>query len=122
MTRTILYSTLLGLLLLPLLAFTAGEADLVDVTGNISSSDEVNSFTVYCNMKKVEIAFDYPEKAEFWVTVNGEYGDKLGDFDLSKGKYITLTGGGTFTLTVFSKKGKGEWSAWITGGKTEEVK
>jgi len=119
MKRTIIYSILLGLFLFPLIAFTEGEADFVDITGNINSKDEVNSFTIHCNMKSVEMAFEYPEKAEFWVTIAGEYGDKLGDFDLSKGKYITLTGGGTFTLTVYAKKGKGEWSAWITGGKNE---
>ncbi|MGQ9707033.1 MAG: hypothetical protein ACUVWP_08585 [bacterium] len=119
MLKRIIHTSLLGLFLLPLFAFTVGEADLVEITGNISSKNEENSFTVHCNMKTVEIAFEYPEEAEFWVMVNGEYGDKLGDFNLKDGKYITLTGGGTFTLTVYAKKGKGDWSAWITGGENE---
>jgi len=95
-------------------------ADFIEVSGYISNKKEVDSFIIYCNIQNVELAFEYPEKAKFFVRVEGQYGDELGTFDLSEGgKYITLTGGGLFTIYIYSEKGKGEWSAWVTGGSND---
>lgn len=63
----------------------------------------------------VEVTFTYPRgSVDFWVTVVGENGETLGNFDLDNGEIITLSGGGNFWLTIYSIYGAGDWSATYT--------
>jgi hypothetical protein len=60
----------------------------------------------------VDVTFTYPKgTVDFWVTVTGEDGSALGNFDLDNGEVIQLMGGGTFWLTIYSVTGMGNWSA-----------
>ena len=62
----------------------------------------------------IEVEFDYPSDAQFYVKVLGKTGNELGEFDLAEGEIIELTGGGKFTLIVHSVGGSGAWSATYT--------
>lgn len=61
----------------------------------------------------LEVTFTYPEdSSDFWVEVKGPNGEtKVGDYDLSENRVVTLNGKGTFKLTVYSNYGSGNWSA-----------
>jgi hypothetical protein len=94
-----------GLLLaLPALAGSHSES------GYLADINDYDEFTLYANSTLIEITFDYPYAADFWVTVYGMYGDELGDFQLSQGSTIELTAGGEFTIMVTSEYGGGDWS------------
>ena len=79
-------------------------------SGYIADTSDSNSFTLYANSTALEMDFTYPYGADFWVTVYGMTGNLLGDFQLSDGNVIELTGGGEFTIMVTSEYGGGSWS------------
>ncbi|MCP4228631.1 MAG: hypothetical protein GY771_00585 [bacterium] len=79
-------------------------------SGYLADIYDSNSFTLYANSTAIDLDFAYPSGADFWVTVYGMYGDQLGDFQLSQGSTIELTGGGEFTIMVTSEYGGGSWS------------
>jgi hypothetical protein len=83
-------------------------------SGILRGADDSNKFDIVTNNNKAEVEFDWPGKASFYVKVFSPLGDELGDFDLSEGEVVDLTGGGKFTLIVYSKKGGGAWTAKYT--------
>jgi archaellum component FlaG (FlaF/FlaG flagellin family) len=101
----------------PVIAFSATKStkdstvDLEEVNGYLEGKEAQQSFTVYCNSSKQEIEFTQPEDADFWVKVLGKSDNFLGDFQLSEGEVIELTGAGRFTLVIRSEDGEGAWTA-----------
>jgi hypothetical protein len=83
-------------------------------SGVLRGVNDSNKFDVFAESDKIEVEFDWPDDASFHVKVVGMAGDELGDFDLSEGEIIELTGGGKFTLIVYSKGGDGPWKAKYT--------
>jgi hypothetical protein len=81
------------------------------VSGFITDNTEEDEFAVLADSSLVEVDFDFPAGAQFWVTVYGRNHNELGEFDLSEGATIELKGTGLFFLEVFSKSGSGTWSA-----------
>lgn len=79
-------------------------------SGYLSGVDDLDEFGLYANSDYIEVTFVYPSGADFWVTVYGMNDNLLGDFQLSQGEVIQLSGGGVFTLVVTSEYGGGNWS------------
>ena len=85
-------------------------AGMPDQMGTLSAGD-TSAFTVTAQSDPENWVFTWPDDGRFFVKVLGKTGKKLGDYDLDNGNTITLTGGGTFTLKVYSKSGSGRWTA-----------
>lgn len=83
-------------------------------TGVLRGANDSNKFDVFAESDLIEVEFDWPDDTYFHVKVLGMAGDELGDFDLSEGEIIELTGGGKFTLIVYSRGGDGPWKATYT--------
>jgi hypothetical protein len=79
--------------------------------GTLRGNNDAARFDLYTPVEYVEVEFTYPETSTFYVKVLGKAGDELGEFDLSKGEIIELSGGGMFTLIVHSTAGGGAWTA-----------
>jgi hypothetical protein len=88
--------------------------DTTTFSGVLRGVNDSNKFDVFAESDKIEVEFAWPDDAYFHVKVLGMAGDELGDFDLSEGEIIELTGGGKFTLIVYSKGGDGAWKATYT--------
>jgi len=110
--RILVVILLIAALLVPQVAFA--KAYLDEIKGYIPGLYREESFTVDCLRDTQYVEFTYPSYADFWVKVLGMDGDLLGDFQLSEGEVIELTGGGRFTLVVYSKKETGAWTAVIS--------
>jgi len=82
--------------------------------GVLRGVNDSNKFDVFTEKDKLEVEFDWPDDSSYYVKVLGTTGNELGDFDLAEGKVIELTGGGKFSLVVYSKKGEGPWTATYT--------
>jgi hypothetical protein len=95
-----------------LLAAVPALAGYHSESGYLADVNDYGEFVVYANSDYIEITFEWPVGADFWVTVYGMYDDLLGDFQLAEGEIIQLSGGGKFTLIVTSEYGGGEWSCW----------
>jgi hypothetical protein len=72
---------------------------------------ESSSFEYQASEDSESVVFTWPDDANFWVKVYSSSGKVLGDYDLDNGDTITLTGGGTFKLKIYSKDGSGAWTA-----------
>jgi hypothetical protein len=88
--------------------------DTVTFKGKLRGTNDSNEFDVFLDSTYVEVTFDYPSGSQFYVKVLGKSGNELGEFDLSEGEIIELSGGGKFTLIVHSVGGSGAWSATYT--------
>jgi hypothetical protein len=91
---------------------TSGDA--TTYSGVLRGVNDSNKFDVFAESEKIEVEFEWPDDTYFHVKVLGMAGDELGDFDLSEGEVIELTGGGKFTLIVYSRAGDGAWTATYT--------
>ena len=87
-------------------------AATVEFAGYLHDENTKATFDVYAEVENLDVTFTYPAAADFHVIILGQDGNKLGDFDLRDGPIITLTGGGLFTLVVYSNKGAGAWTAY----------
>ncbi len=83
-------------------------------TGVLRGANDSNKFDVFAENDLIEVEFVWPDDTYFHVKVLGMAGDELGDFDLSEGEIIELTGGGKFALIVYSRSGDGAWTATYT--------
>jgi|WetSurMetagenome_2_1015567.scaffolds.fasta_scaffold448527_1 hypothetical protein len=72
---------------------------------------ESSTFAYEASADDENLVFTWPSGASFWVKVFGSSGKQLGDYDLNEGETINLTGGGKFTLKIYSKSGSGAWTA-----------
>jgi hypothetical protein len=87
-------------------------AESVEFSGYLYDDTARASFDIYAESEQLEVFFTSPAAADFHVRVLGQTGKELGDFALATGPVITLTGGGKFTLVVYSEKGGGGWTAY----------
>lgn len=93
-----------------------GGASAVSSGGDLVASGslpkgESSTFAYEASSSDENLVFTWPSGASFWVKVYGSSGKLLGDYDLDEGDVINLTGGGKFTLKIYSKSGSGEWTA-----------
>ena len=81
--------------------------------GYLSGPGDDCTWSIYAYSNYLEVPFTYPKgSVDFWVEVVGQDGYTiLGNFDLDNGEIITLSGGGTFYLTIYSNYGSGKWNA-----------
>lgn len=88
--------------------------DTTTFAGKLRGTHDSNKFDVFAESDFIEVDFDYPSDAQVYVKVLGKTGNELGEFDLSEGDVVELTGGGKFSLIVHSRGGGGPWSATYT--------
>jgi hypothetical protein len=81
------------------------------VSGYITDNTDEDEFAILADSRDIDVVFDWPAEAVFWVTVYGREHNELAEFDLTEGDTINLTGGGLFYLEVFSTSGYGAWAA-----------
>jgi len=82
--------------------------------GSLRGPNDSNKFEIFTEDKAIDVKFSYPSGAKYGVKVIGMAGDELGEFSLPEGDVINLTGGGKFTLIVYSSGGSGAWTATFT--------
>jgi hypothetical protein len=97
-----------------LLAAVTAYAGPQTKSGYLDGTDDSESWNLNLTSKYVDVVFTWPLGAEYWVTVYGMYGDELGTFNLEEGETIQLSGGGKFTIEIYSVKGSGSWTATWT--------
>jgi hypothetical protein len=95
-----------------LLAAAAAGAATADFAGFLYNENTKATFDVFTEKESLDLTFTYPAGSDFRILVLGQDGNKLGDFTLKEGPVITLTGGGKFTLVVYSERGGGPWTAY----------
>jgi hypothetical protein len=91
---------------------TAGNT--TTLSGVLRGVNDSNKFDVFTEDTEISVEFTYPSDADYGVKVIGMSGDELGDFALADGEIIDLTGGGKFTIIVYSSGGEGPWTATYT--------
>ncbi len=107
---------LIAVILYLLFAFAPSGAETMFESGYLNGSGDSYTFVVTNPGGNVNVTFDYPESsAHFMVKVKDEYGI-LREYDLNKGKIITLSGSGDFYITIYSNIGSGEWTATYETG------
>jgi hypothetical protein len=82
-------------------------------TGYIYGETTKDRFDLIAPSDNVTVRFKVPDESHFYVGVYGKTGNPLGDFDLSKGDTIELTGGGKFSLEMYSRGDSGYWAATL---------
>ena len=100
-----------SLLILVLFSAVASCSGTFTKSGYLDGPGDSDSWDVNLENKFVDVVFTWPLGAEYWVTVYGMYGDELGNFNLNEGETIQLSGGGKFTIQIYSVKGAGSWTA-----------
>ncbi len=85
--------------------------------GFLGSSNTHTSFVVRADESPAYLLFIWDGKdLEPWVRIEKK-GAAIIEVDLTKGNRVTLTGGGTFTLTVSAHAGSGHWMCVVLGGR-----
>jgi hypothetical protein len=82
-------------------------------TGYIYDETTVTRFDLIAPGDNVDVKFKVPEESHLFVRVYGRTGNLLGDFDLGLSDEINLTGGGKFSLEMYSQGDSGYWAATL---------
>lgn len=83
-------------------------------SGKLRGVNDSNKIDLFLNSSNVDVKFTWPSGAEYHAKVLGMTGNELGDFNLNEGDVVNLTGGGKFSLIVYSRGGDGGWTATYT--------
>jgi len=90
----------------------AGEGSEYHRSGFLKGPEDADRFDLIAQHKHVDVSYTWPRgETDFWVRVYGKTMNELGNFDLDDGDIIELTGGGKFTLEIYSRQGAGKWTA-----------
>jgi hypothetical protein len=85
--------------------------------GFLGPSNVHTSFVVRADESPAYLFFIWDGKdLEPWVRIEKK-GAQIVEVDLTKGNRVTLTGGGTFTLTISAHAGSGHWLCVALGGR-----
>lgn len=126
MKRKVLLAALLSVLSLPAL----GAFGDVRIAGSLGAglgiegrkgflgpSNTHTSFVVRADESPAYLLFVWDGKdLQPWVRIE-KRGAQIVEVDLTQGNRITLTGGGTFTLTISAHAGSGHWLCVALGGR-----
>lgn len=99
------------ILILALAVFVSASAETLTESGYLDGAGDSDSWDINAVNTIIDVVFTWPLGAEYWVTVYGMSGDELGNFNLNKGENIQLSGGGKFTIKIYSVTGSGSWTA-----------
>lgn len=75
-----------------------------DITGTYQ-----NSIVKVSTDEDPVYALVFYQSMDLWMKIIGQKGDMLAEYDLGKGNLVELSGGGEFTLQIYSKDGTGHW-------------
>ena len=85
--------------------------------GFLGPSNTHTSFVVRADESPAYLLFLWDSKnLEPWVRIEKK-GAQIVEVDLTKGNKVTLTGGGTFALTISAHAGSGHWLCVVLGGR-----
>jgi len=82
-------------------------------TGYIYDETTVTRFDFIAPGDFVIVKFKAPAESHFYARVYGKTGKELGDFDLQQGNTIELSGGGKFSIEIYSRGDNGYWAATL---------
>jgi len=82
-------------------------------TGYIYGETTKDRFDLIAPSDRVTARFKIPADSHFYCRVYGRTGNLLADFDLKEGDKIELTGGGKFSLEIYSRGDNGYWAATL---------
>lgn len=97
------------LLLLVINSWVLAYINIDPIMGQIRTVSQVDKIAIDTDESPIYAVFYWDEEMQLWVRVLGQTGTQLGEFDLGNASQITLSGGGRFTLEVFSISGIGNW-------------
>ena len=101
----------ISVILLLLSTSSLSSAEAIFESGYLKGPTDSYTFTVNNPGGNVNITFNHPgSSVQFMVKIEDEYGI-LKEYDLNKGRIITLSGRGDFYVTIYSRTGAGEWTA-----------
>jgi hypothetical protein len=126
MKRIVLFAALVSLFALPVLTTLAD----VRIVGSLGAGLEVEgrkgflgpsnthtSFVVRADESPAYLLFIWDGKdLEPWVRIEKKSAPIV-EVDLTQGNRITLSGSGTFTLTISAHAGSGHWMCVVLGGR-----
>ena len=117
MKRIVIF--LLSLVAVISLIFGSSHAFAQTEHGYLKGTGDSSSFTITSPGGNTTITFSYPKgKVEFWVSVTDLIGT-VSRYNLDNWEAIIIHGAGVFTVTVYSRKGAGTWSAdYVLGGRS----
>jgi hypothetical protein len=81
----------------------------VSSTGDDIAGTYQNSIVNVSTDEDPVYALIFYQGMDLWVKIIGQKGDMLAEYDLGKGNLVELSGGGDFTLQIYSKNGTGHW-------------
>jgi hypothetical protein len=85
--------------------------------GYLGPSNTHTSFAVRTDETPTYLLFIWDGKElEPWVRIEKK-GTPITEVDLTKGNRVTLSGSGTFTLTISAHAGSGHWLCVVLGGR-----
>ena len=82
-------------------------------TGYIYDGTTKTRFDLIAPSDNVTVRFKAPADSHFYCRAYGGTGNLLGDFDLKESDKIELTGGGKFSLEMYSQGDSGYWAATL---------
>jgi hypothetical protein len=89
-----------------------GEGSEYRRSGYLKGPGDADRFELVAQHNHVDVTYTWPRGGtDFWVRIYGQTMNELGNFDLDDGDVIELTGGGKFTLEIYSRQGAGNWAA-----------
>jgi hypothetical protein len=83
------------------------------IWGFLEGNSWTGDFSIESKRDLVELTFVHPgASADFWVKVYAkDFETLLGDYSLNKSPIVPLKGKGMFRISVYSRRGSGDWSA-----------
>jgi len=91
---------------------TTAFGERVHEGGFLDRVGDADTFTVENPGQNLQLTFDYlGPGARYGLSVTDPYGITT-EYALERGDIITLTGPGTYTLSIFSRSGYGGWTAF----------
>jgi hypothetical protein len=104
-------SFLLSLLILTVIPVSVWAYINASPTENDISGTYQNSIVKISTDEDPVYALVFYQNMDLWMKIIGQKGDTLAEYDLGKGNLVELSGGGDFTLQIYSKNGTGHWAA-----------
>jgi hypothetical protein len=83
------------------------------ISGSLEGSSWTGDFSIITTRSRVDLTFTYPKgSADFRVRVTAaDFETVIGDYRLDENPVVPLIGKGRFNISVYSKRGSGDWSA-----------
>jgi len=104
MKKSLLVLLILTVIPISVWAYINASPTADDITGTY-----LNSIVKVSTDEDPVYALVFYQNMDLWMKIIGQKGDTLAEYDLGKGNLVELSGGGDFSLQIYSKNGTGHW-------------